>query len=70
MKDRLAYHFEEEIHFTGESNILLLTRKDESILRDSHDRQEIQDVDEEKRLVIQTGAKLFQETSSNTTEEQ
>ena len=64
MKDKLAYHFEEEIHFSGESINLILTRNDGSILRDCHDCQEMHNVDEEKRLVIQTAAKLSLETFS------
>ena len=64
MKDRLLNHFGKEIHFNGGSSNFMLTRNDESILRDSHDCQEIQEVDREKRLIFKTAAKLFQETFS------
>ena len=48
----------------------MLTRNHESTLRDSHYCQEMQDVDEEKGLLIQTAAKYFKRLSASTTEEQ
>ena len=39
----------------------MATRSDVSVLTDSHDCQGMQDVDGDKRLIVQTAAKLFQD---------